>query len=76
MKAKELISDHGRVSATKLWFNIGYAAITFGYIWSIMHGFSFESATMVYAPFVGGTKVFEKFLMLKFGAVNVQPPTS
>lgn len=74
MKVRDLVKDgqHDQISSQKLWFNIGYAVVTFGYIWSIVHGQSFESATLVYAPFVGGVRMLDKYLLLKFGGTNGQ----
>ncbi len=74
MKVRDLIRDdhQDRTSSNKLCFIIGYAVITFGYIWSVVHGFSFESATIVYAPFVGGLKALDKFLSWKYGELNAK----
>ena len=42
----------GRLSETKLWSNIGKAAMTFGFVWVVVHGSSSEFLWATYGGVV------------------------
>lgn len=53
-KLSDLVTDDktGRLRETKLWSNIGKAAMTFGFLWVVLHGGSSEFLWATYGGVV------------------------
>lgn len=69
MKIKELITDPvtRQLSHTKLWANIGMAAMTFVFIRMGIDGSMTEGMMLVYGGIFGVSAGASKFLSLKMG---------
>lgn len=67
------LDEKGHISLDKFWFFIGMTIISVMYVWTIMHGSSFENNTLIYASLVGGTHVVNTLTKLKYGDQNAPP---
>jgi len=57
------VTGKGRESA--LWSNLGKAAMTFGFVWSVVHGGSSEWLWLTYGGVVCGHEIGSRIMNLK-----------
>jgi hypothetical protein len=74
---RDLFVDHatGRLRESKVWANIAKASMTFGFIWSVVHGQNTDWLWMAFgAPMLGHESVTRLFNMKE--AANGRPTGS
>lgn len=69
MKLSDLIKDPGTdmLSHTKLWANIGYAALTWAFVADAMNGGLTDMKILAYGAVVAGSATASKFLSMRYG---------
>jgi hypothetical protein len=77
----DLFVDHitGRLRESKVWSNIAKAALTFGFVWAVVHGQNTDWLWMAYGGTVLGHETATRFLNQKEHfpdkeSPNAQPP--
>ena len=68
--------DPQKVSHTKLWSNIGMAAMTAVFLYWGFKGILTEWYLWVYAPTVAAPHLISKLISLRYGVTSEQKPTS
>lgn len=69
MKLSDLVKDPGTgmLSHTKLWANIGYAALTVAFLADAFGGHLTDMKILAYGAVVTGSAVASKFLSMRYG---------
>lgn len=68
LRLADLVTDHdtGRLSHTRLWSNVAYAAATFLFVYSGVKGTLPSEVWFIYLGCVGGFTAYSKLLSLKY----------
>lgn len=69
MNLIDLVSRDGRLSHTKIWANIGYAAATVSFVRLNWVGQAETEVWWAYLSCVAGAVTASKFLSLKYGSI-------
>lgn len=72
MNLADLVKDSGTgmLSHTKLWANIGYAALTIAFLSDALSGGLTDMKILAYGAVVTGSAAASKFISMRFAAVK------
>ena len=73
MKIDDLILDNGKLSTSKVWFNLGNVALTFAFIHGVLYpDASITGLMFAYGGLVHASRISNKVVQGKYNAV---PPS-
>jgi hypothetical protein len=67
-------NDAGKLSHSKIWTNIAYAASTYCILYESWHGTLDWTMLLVYLAIVGASPIAGKMIELKYGTHIPEPP--